>query len=265
MHQQNILLPSPPGRGKAAVGGVGEGLLVKVCGMRSPDNIRAVAQLSVDMMGFIFYPQSSRYVGMTTSHTGLLPDHADEALGEAMSGGERPLGEAIGGGERHIYKVGVFVDATVQDIITRIVGFRLDGVQLHGSESPTFISNLRSTVVPDICPRLTIMKAVSIGSAADFDQCRQYEGVADMFVFDTRCTGHGGSGEQFDWSLLQCYHGSTPFLLSGGICEADARRISEIHHPQFAGVDLNSRFETVPAVKDADSISRFIEQLRRTE
>lgn len=265
MHQQNILLPSPPGRGKAAVGGVGEGLLVKVCGMRSPDNIRTVAQLPVDMMGFIFYPQSSRYVGMTTSHTGLLPDHADEALGEAMSGGERPLGEAIGGGERHIRKVGVFVDATVQDIITRIVGFRLDGVQLHGSESPTFISNLRSTVVPDICPRLIIMKAVSIGSAADFNQCRQYEGVADMFVFDTRCTGHGGSGEQFDWSLLQCYHGSTPFLLSGGIGEADARRISEIHHPQFAGVDLNSRFETAPAVKDVDSISRFIRQLQRTE
>lgn len=265
MHQQNILLPSPPGRGKAAVGGVGEGLLVKVCGMRSPDNIRAVAQLPVDMMGFIFYPQSSRYVGMTTSHTGLLPDRADEALGEAVGGGERPLGEAIGGGERHIRKVGVFVDATVQDIITRIVGFRLDGVQLHGSESPSFIRNLRSTVVPDICPRLIIMKAVSIGSAADFNQCRQYEGVADMFVFDTRCTGHGGSGEQFDWSLLQCYHGSTPFLLSGGIGEADARRISEIHHPQFAGVDLNSRFETAPAVKDADSISRFIRQLQRTE
>lgn len=256
MHQQNILLPSPPGRGKAAVGGVGEGLpfLVKVCGMRSPDNIRAVAQLPVDMMGFIFYPQSSRYVGMTTSHTGLLPDRADEALGEVMSGGER-----------HIRKVGVFVDATVQDIITRIVGFRLDGVQLHGSEPPTFIRNLRSTVVPDICPRLIIMKAVSIDSAADFNQCRQYEGVADMFVFDTRCPGHGGSGEQFDWSLLQCYHGSTPFLLSGGIGETDARRISEIRHPQFAGVDLNSRFETAPAVKDTDSISRFIRQLRRTE
>ena len=252
MHHHNISLPSLRG-GESRLGGEGEGLLlVKVCGMRSPDNIRAVASLPIDMIGFIFYPRSRRYVGMSPSHTGLLPDIANEALGEAA-----------GSGERHIYKVGVFVDASVQDIITHIVSFGLDAVQLHGSEPPTYIRNLRSTVVPDISPQLVIMKAVSIGAADDFGQCGQYEGVADMFVFDTKCPGHGGSGEQYDWSLLQSYHGHTPFLLSGGIGEGDAERIRAISHPQFAGIDLNSRFETEPAVKDADRIGRFIEQLRQ--
>ena len=255
IHQHNTSLPSPTERGKAAFSGAGEGLLlVKVCGMRSPDNIRAVASLPIDMMGFIFYPRSSRYVGMSPSHTGLLPDVADEALGEA-----------VGSGGRHIYKVGVFVDATVQEVITRVVSFGLDSVQLHGSEPPTYIRNLRSTVVPDICPQLVILKAVSIGSAADFEQCAQYEGVADMFVFDTKCLGHGGSGEQFDWSLLDSYHGHTPFLLSGGIGEGDVERIKAISHPMFAGVDLNSRFETAPAVKDVDSLGRFIGQLQQAE
>lgn len=255
MHQQNILLPSPSGRGKAAVGGVGEGLLlVKVCGMRSPDNIRAVASLPIDMMGFIFYPKSSRYVGMSPSYTGLLPDVADEALGEA-----------VGSGGRHIYKVGVFVDAMPQDIITHVVSFGLDAVQLHGSETPTLIRNLRHTIVPDLRQRLTVIKAISIGGAADFDKCAQYEGVADMFVFDTKCAGHGGSGEQYDWSLLDAYKGHTPFLLSGGIGECDVERIKAISHPMFVGVDLNSCFETAPAVKDAKALGRFIEQLRRQE
>ena len=250
---KNMEAPPP-----AACGGEGEGLsgdalplLVKVCGMRSPDNIRTIAQLPIDMMGFIFYPRSSRYVGMTTSHTGLLPDCADEALCKA-----------IGGDARHIRKVGVFVDATVQDIVTRIATFHLDAVQLHGTEPPTLIRNLRATAVPDICPQLTVMKAVSIESAADIEQCSQYEGVVDMFVFDTKCHCHGGSGTQFDWSLLDSYHGHTPFLLSGGIGEDDARRIAGIRHPMFAGVDINSRFETAPAIKDADSIGSFIAQLR---
>lgn len=253
MHHHNISLPSLRG-GESRLGGTGEGLLlVKVCGMRSPDNIRAVASLPIDMMGFIFYPKSSRYVGMSPSHTGLLPDRADEALGGAVGQG------------RHIYKVGVFVDAMPQDIITHVVSFGLDAVQLHGSETPTLIRNLRQTIVPDLRQRITVIKAISIGSAADFDKCAQYEGVADMFVFDTKCAGHGGSGEQYDWSLLDAYKGHTPFLLSGGIGECDVERIKAISHPMFVGVDLNSRFETAPAVKDAEALGRFVEQLRRQE
>lgn len=226
--------------------------LIKVCGMRDPDNIRAVAQLSIDYMGLIFYPKSSRYVDMQHLCTGLMPDQADPNISEATKADNH---NGIG-------RVGVFVDAMAQDIITRVVAFELDAVQLHGSETPTFIRNLRATIVPDIRPTLKVFKAMSISSADDFAHCTQYEGVVDMFVFDTKCTGYGGSGQQFDWSLLDSYHGTVPFLLSGGIGPDDAERIKAVNHPQFVGVDLNSRFETEPAVKDVQLIGSFIKQLR---
>lgn len=225
-------------------------LLIKVCGMRHPDNIRAVSQLPIDYMGFIFYPKSSRYVGMSSSGTGLLPDIADKAI----SG----LGNTVSG---YINKVGVFVNASAQDIITHVVNFRLDAIQLHGSETPTLIRNLKATLIPDICPEIKVFKAISIASAEDFGRCSQYEGVVDMFVFDTKCAGHGGSGRQFDWSVLDGYKGNTPFLLSGGIGFEDAERIKNIRHPRLAGVDLNSRFELEPGLKDVELLKAFINKI----
>ena len=225
--------------------------LIKVCGMRDPENIRAVAQLPIDYMGFIFYPKSSRYVDMQHLCTGLMPDQADPNISEATKADNH---NGIG-------RVGVFVDAMAQDIITRVVAFELDAVQLHGSETPTFIRNLRATIVPDIRPTLKVFKAMSISSADDFAHCTQYEGVVDMFVFDTKCTGYGGSGQQFDWLLLDSYHGTVPFLLSGGIGPDDAWRIKAFSHPLFAGVDLNSRFETEPAMKDVRLLEEFIGRL----
>lgn len=225
--------------------------MIKVCGMRSPGNIRAVAQLPIDMMGFIFYPKSSRYVEMSSSLAGIVPDTSGDAWTD--------IGDESG---RPIDKVGVFVDATVQDVITHVVGYGLDAVQLHGSETPTYVRNLISTVIPDIMPRLKVLKAISISSAADFGLCSQYEGLVDMFVFDTKCSGHGGSGVKYDWALLDSYRGNTPFLLSGGIGEDDVERIKAVSHPQFAGVDLNSRFETAPGVKDVERLRHFIGSLR---
>lgn len=225
--------------------------LIKVCGMRSPDNIRAVAQLPIDMMGFIFYPKSSRYVEMSPSLAGFIPDTSGDAWTDISAAARRTVA-----------KVGVFVDATVQDVITHVVGYGLDAVQLHGSEPATYVRNLMSTVIPDIRPSLKVLKAISISSAADFELCSQYEGLVDMFVFDTKCSGHGGSGVKYDWALLDSYRGNTPFLLSGGIGEDDVERIRAVSHPQFAGVDLNSRFETAPGVKDAGRLGRFISSLR---
>lgn len=210
-------------------------LKIKVCGMRRADNIRAVASLPIDMMGFIFCPSSKRYVG---NQAGVK---------DVPTGG--------------IKRVGVFVDATVQEIISRMVEFRLDAVQLHGSESPTFVRNLCATVCTDLRPHLRIIKAISISGSADIEQCGQYEGVADMFVFDTKCPTYGGSGRQFDWSLLDAYHGTVPFLLSGGIGPGDAGMLRAVRHPRFAGIDLNSRFETAPGVKDVDMLRRFIGEL----
>lgn len=125
------------------------------------------------------------------------------------------------------------------------------------------IKNLKESVADGIAPNLKIIKTISISSAADFEMCAQYEGVADMLLFDTKCDTRGGSGRQFDWSLLNHYHGTTPFLLSGGIGPDDAEAILQIDHPMFAGVDLNSRFETAPGVKDVEMLRGFIEKIKK--
>ncbi|MCR4957998.1 MAG: phosphoribosylanthranilate isomerase, partial [Prevotella sp.] len=162
--------------------------------------------------------------------------------------------------QRSPQRVGVFVDEMPQTIITHVVNFQLDVVQLHGHESPTVIRNLRATLDPDIRPGILFWKAISIAAAEDLDQCQQYEDCVDAFVFDTRSPSVGGSGQHFDWQLLDAYRGNVPFLLSGGIGPDDAARIKSFRHPQCMGIDLNSRFETAPAVKDAALISRFLAQ-----
>lgn len=143
-------------------------------------------------------------------------------------------------------RVGVFVDDTPQNIITHVVNYKLDLIQLHGNETPTLIKNLRSTIDPDIRPGIKFIKAISVTSAKDIERCKAYEDCADYFLFDTRCTTVGGSGKQFDWSVLDNYDGTRPFLLSGGIGPDDADRIKAISHKKLIGIDLNSRSETAP-------------------
>ena len=223
-------------------------MIIKVCGMRDADNIRAVSALGVDMIGLIFWPQSPRYVRMINSRSGIIPDKAGE--GVVDDGLARPK------------LVGVFVDEMPQNIVTRVYNYTLDYVQLHGHESPTMIDNLRRTLDPDIRPGIKIIKAVSVGCADDVERCRDYEGCVDMFLFDTRTPKVGGSGEQFDWSVLQSYDGATPFLLSGGIGPDDARRVRAFSHPRCIGIDVNSKFEKEPAFKDVDMLRKFISEVR---
>ena len=158
--------------------------------------------------------------------------------------------------------MGVFVDEMPQTIVTRVYNYSLDYIQLHGDETPTLIDNLRSTLVPDIVPEIKFIKAFGISTVADFAACEAFEGKADLLLFDYKTAGRGGSGKHFDWSLLDAYHGSTPFLLSGGIGPDDAEEISRISHPLFAGVDVNSRFETEPAMKDVEKLRGFVERIR---
>ena len=103
---------------------------------------------------------------------------------------------------------------------------------------------------------------ISIGEASDFAKCEPYIGHADYFLFDTKCDGKGGSGRQFDWQMLSNYKFDVPFILSGGIGPDDAVRIKALNHPQLLGVDVNSRFETEPAMKDAALVKRFIAELK---
>lgn len=204
-------------------------MLIKVCGMREADNIRAVDALSTDFMGFIFWPHSSRYVAALPA---CLPQRAK--------------------------RVGVFVDADMADLLQHAAQYGLHAVQLHGHENPAYVRQLRASV-----GQLTVIKAFNIATPKDLEQTVPYEGLADYFLFDTKGPSVGGNGKQFDWTVLNAYNGTTPFLLSGGIGPDDAPRIRSFHHPLLAGIDLNSRFETSPAVKDINQLNNFIKTIRQ--
>ena len=233
-------------------------MIVKVCGMREPENIRDVAALGVDWIGFIFYPKSPRYVSQIRSRAGIIPDYSVFMKHEELSSKETSSKEMM----RQIKRVGVFVDDMPQNIITRAVNYELDIIQLHGSESVIMIDNLRSTLAPSIRKGIKFMKALSISTAEDILRYKEYEGHVDYFIFDTQTPLVGGSGNHFDWNMLDAYDGNTPFILSGGVGPDDAERVLSIRHPMFAGIDLNSQFETAPAVKNVDALKAFLAKIR---
>ena len=216
--------------------------------MRDARNIREVSQLGVDMIGMIFYPKSPRYVEMQSSHAGIIPDYAKEDINIKSS--KSPA------------RVGVFVDDMVQNIVTRVVNYHLDYVQLHGNEPRTMCENLRLTLDPDIRPGIKIIKAISVSDALDIQKYKEYVGAVDLFLFDTKCKTVGGSGQQFDWQVLEQYDGEVPFLLSGGIGPEDASRLQAFHHPKYIGIDLNSRFEIEPGVKDVEKLKGFLNAMQ---
>lgn len=224
-------------------------MVIKVCGMRDAQNIREVSQLGVDMIGMIFYPKSPRYVEMQSSHAGIIPDYAKEDIGVSVSA-KSPA------------RVGVFVDDMVQNIVTRVVNYHLDYVQLHGNEPREMCENLRLTLDPDIRPGIKIIKAISVSDASDIQKYKEYVGAVDLFLFDTKCKMVGGSGQQFDWQVLEQYDGEVPFLLSGGIGPEDASRLHAFHHPKCIGIDLNSRFEIEPGVKDVEKLKGFLNEMQ---
>ena len=217
--------------------------------MRDADNIRAVAALDIDFLGFIFYPQSPRYAQKAVPETELMTNTATASRRNDMV-------------MRKPQRVGVFVDETPQAIIAHIHNDQLDYVQLHGHELPEMIDHLKRAVISDNHHSLKVIKAFSISKPDDLLQTKAYEGIADLFLFDTPTESYGGSGKKFDWQMLQAYDGHTPFLLSGGIGPEDIDRIHKFEHPQCIGIDLNSRFETAPGIKDVEALRRFTENLR---
>ena len=195
--------------------------------MREAENIREVEQLKVDMIGFIFYPKSPRCLYELPAY---MPVKAK--------------------------RVGVFVNEDKKEIEIFADRFSLDYIQLHGNESPEYCHSLRAT-------GLRLIKAFSIARRKDFENIGTYEESCDYFLFDTKCEQHGGSGNQFDWSMLNSYKGKKPFLLSGGIHPYSPPTLKELPHPQLAGFDLNSRFETKPGLKDVERLRHFLEELRK--
>ena len=198
-------------------------MIIKVCGMREAENIREVEALGIDLMGFIFWEKSSRYISKRPAY---LPTKCK--------------------------RVGVFVDEDIESVKRIADDYALDYIQLHGHESSDYCAQLQG---------LHLIKAISVSSRNDIATYKTYEGLVEYFLFDTKCPSVGGSGQQFDWSVLSAYDGSTPFLLSGGIGPDDAERIKSFHHPQCAGIDLNSRFELAPGLKDVIKLQAFIKEL----
>ena len=202
-------------------------MMIKVCGMADPDNIASVALLTPMLMGFIFHEASPRCaIGLDPQCVRSLPGYV------------RP--------------VGVFVDRDefIDSICSRY-GIKI--VQLHGSESP------------ELCRRLAargyvVFKAIPVTAGIDWDQWRAYEDAVTMFVLDSRSPG---SGQKFDWSVLDSYSLEVPYMLGGGIGPDDMDVILANMRPGMAGIDINSRFETSPGVKDIRRLVPFIVSLRK--
>lgn len=199
-------------------------MIIKVCGLTDNAESHAVAEFDgVDMLGFIFYEGSPRYTEST--------------LATAKK------------------KVGVFVNAPLNYVIEKIQTHSLSAVQLHGSEPPEYIRQLPAGI--------EIIKVFGIASAEDLEQTEFYEGLADMFLFDTKSPKYGGTGKAFDWQILDTYKGKTFFLLSGGIGPDSVEALKKFTHPKLAGYDLNSRFELAPKIKDAALIANFLNEMNR--
>lgn len=195
--------------------------------MRDAHNIQQIEQLGIHWLGFIFYAKSPRFVAHKPTY---MPTQAK--------------------------RVGVFVNEDINTINTIAQHYSLDILQLHGSETPDMCATLASQ-------GHTVMKALSIKDTFPTELSKSYQQACQYLLFDTQTTHYGGSGSKFNWDIIGDYHHDTPFLLSGGISASDAKQILSIKHPQLVGIDINSRFETKPALKDAHLIQQFLKQLNQ--
>ena len=198
--------------------------------MKYPDNIRELSSLHPDFMGFIFYPNSPRYAGQL----------------DAGSLTSLPTS---------IKKTGVFVNENLENILTAISKYNLDAVQLHGADNKKLCRKIRQEA------KTMVIKVFPIMDASNFRVTGDYEAVADYFLFDTKTDLYGGSGQKFNWNILQEYKGNKPFLLSGGIGADDVKAIRKIEHPRMIGIDLNSKFEIKPGLKNVPLLQYFIEEI----
>ncbi|MDN3670256.1 phosphoribosylanthranilate isomerase [Echinicola jeungdonensis] len=205
---------------------------VKVCGMREPENIQTlIREVGPDLMGMIFYPKSSRYAG--------------EKEGQEFS-------------SFPVSKVGVFVNASLEEVLGTVNDYGLSFVQLHGDEDLKFVKKLHQQSA------VKIIKVFRVEDQVNWKSLEPFEPYIEYFLFDTQTKMYGGSGRKFDWALLEQYPLKKQFLLSGGIDEDSASMIHALANkvPQLVGVDINSKFEESPGLKDIGKIRRFVEALR---
>lgn len=199
--------------------------------MRDPENLQQLVRLGPDYIGFIFYGLSKRFVG-----------DLDPELTKQL-----PTG---------IKSTGVFVDESLEQVVRLAQRYDLKALQLHGKESPKYCMLLKQQL-----PDIEIVKAFGVNDQFTFAVLDPYQDVVDYFLFDTQTADHGGSGKTFNWTLLQNYQLQVPYFLSGGIGIEELPMIKAIADPSLHAVDVNSRFETAPAMKNIELLTTFKNQL----
>ena len=200
---------------------------VKVCGITTKEQLLALNQLDVDMVGFNFYPASKRYIAPDTS--------LDLNL------------------DLNFTRVGVFVNSDLNNILEKKALFDLDYAQLHGDEDIHFCKALANDI--------KIIKVWRVRDELEEELIQPFDELIDYHLFDTYTKAYGGSGERFDWDLLSELKLKKPIILSGGISSAHAEELKGLTNNNIWGVDINSGFEVSPGVKDIDMIKSFINQL----
>lgn len=208
---------------------------IKVCGMTKADQVRQLDEMGVEFAGFIFYPKSPRYVFKTMPATEI---------------------KKIRG---KINKVGVFVNADPDEILKTVDACGLYLVQLHGDENPRVCERIANYV--------SVIKAFRISEDDNIEwKIREYYDAVDMYMFDTEGAGYGGTGKKFNWQLLKGQNIRKPFFLSGGISPDDADNLKTFHDDPVAkdlfAVDINSKFEIMPGVKDMDLVKQFVTKVK---
>jgi phosphoribosylanthranilate isomerase len=207
---------------------------VKVCGLTLPEQAGALEEMGVTLAGFIFYPKSPRYMGNKIS-----PEKMRQIKGR-------------------IAKVGVFVNATYDELMKTVEAYRLDMVQLHGDETPKYCEK--------IADYISVIKAFRLGENDNVEwMLRPYQEVCDMFMFDTMGAGYGGTGKKFNWDILKGGTINKPFFLSGGIEPGDEEKLIEFQKETAAtnlfAIDINSKFEITAGVKNMERIKEFCGKL----
>lgn len=200
--------------------------------MRDPENISGVVGALPDYLGFIFYPRSKRFVGF------------------------KPSAEVMAVVPDSVKKVGVFVNETPEKVLETVQNWDLHVVQLHGNETPEYCRQIQDSGI-------IVFKAFSVDELFDFEMLDAYCKVCNYFLFDTKGQLPGGTGQKFNWQLLQNYKGDVPFFLSGGIGPLDLEAIRHFGHPRWHGIDINSGFEISPALKDIEKVKCFISGIRK--
>lgn len=205
---------------------------IKVCGMRNPENIQNLIQeVNPDWMGLIFYSKSPRYVSIDFA--------AEIQLAK-------------------VPKVGVFVNESVEFILSKIDEFKLAAIQLHGDESPEYVRELK------LKTGKKLWKVISVGESINWETLRDYVGLVEYFLFDTATSVYGGSGRKFNWQVLENYPFEKGFILSGGLDEESTSEVNSLADkmPQLVGVDLNSKFEDAPGLKNIEKLKSFKNKIR---